>query len=276
MLFHPFSGLILAIETAFTALGAFLSLAGRRLFLALLVALLGRLVIRKFSGFLQRSRLYGTLDPTIRLFMKNFLEVVLYIVLAVSVISILGVPMASVITVLASAGVAIGLSLQGALSNLAGGIMLLLFRPFNVGDYISASGAEGTVRGITLIYTILISPDNKRITVPNGSLMNANVINHSAEASRRIDLRFRLCYGSNIEKVNAILRRIMQENPLVLRDPAFFAGLTESTDHAMVFTARAWVKTENYWTVYSELLEGISGALTAEGFREPRFAVQNG
>ena len=131
--------------------------AGGKIVLALLVFIIGRIVIRKVMGLIQKIKGMDKLDPTVRTFAVNFINILLYVILIVSIISILGVPMASVITVLASAGVAVGLALQGALSNLAGGIMILVFRPFNVGDYVSAGGAEGTVREIRLFYTIITS-----------------------------------------------------------------------------------------------------------------------
>lgn len=264
-----------AIGTLIASLIAFLGLVGGKLLLAVAVLFVGRICIKKLSSIMQKGPFYESLDPTIRSFAKNFLEVVLYLILGISVISIVGVPMASVITVLASAGVAVGLSLQGALSNLAGGIMLLFFRPFSVGDYISASGADGTVNAITIMYTILISPDNKRITIPNGALMNANVVNFSSEDKRRVDMSFQLRYGSDVNKVNEILSGVMKSNPKILEDPEFFAGLTGSTEHAMIFTARGWVRTEDYWVVYSEMMEGISRALYEAGFREPSIKVMS-
>lgn len=271
---NPFTALWAGTGTLFASFLAFLGMVGGKLILALLIFLVGRYMIRKLTHLVQKTKLYTTMDPTVRVFMKNAMEIALYMMLAISVISVLGVPMASVITVLASAGVAIGLSLQGALSNLAGGIMLLIFRPFNVGDYVSAAGAEGTVHGITLIYTILITLDNKRITVPNGSLMNANVVNFSSEPLRRVDMDFRLRYGSDPEKVNALIRRVLNENPRILKSPEFFAGLTASTENAMVFTARGWVNSEDYWPVYSEMIEGIAAALREAGFQQPSVQVK--
>lgn len=130
------------------------------------------------------------IEGTVRTFILSFLKAGLYAILAISIIGIMGVPMASVVAVLASAGVAIGLALQGALSNLAGGIILMIFKPFHQGDYVSAAGVEGVVKEVTLFYTVILTLDNKRITVPNGSLMNANITDYSAEELRRVDLRF--------------------------------------------------------------------------------------
>ncbi|MGN0986682.1 MAG: mechanosensitive ion channel family protein, partial [Otoolea sp.] len=144
----------------------------------------------------------------------------LYVLLVISIISILGVPMASVIAVLASAGVAVGLALQGALSNLAGGIMLMILKPFKLGDYVSASGVEGVVKELTLFYTVFMTVDNKKITVPNGSLMNANITNFSSEALRRVDLTFSCAKSEAPSKVQDIMITVMKANPQVLSDPA--------------------------------------------------------
>ena len=150
-----------------------LTTAGSKIVLAIIVFIVGKIIIGKILGMISKSKAMEKMDPSVRSFANNFVKILLYVILVVSIISILGVPMASVIAVLASAGVAVGLALQGALSNLAGGIMLLVFRPFNVGDFIEAAGATGVVREMTLFYTIITTSDNRRITIPNGSLMNA-------------------------------------------------------------------------------------------------------
>lgn len=163
------------MDKLLTSLSELAAAAGGRLLLALLVLLLGRLMIRSLLRLLDKSRLLTRAEGTVRSFTRSFIKIGLHLLLTISIIGILGVPMASVITVLASAGVTVGLALQGALSNLAGGVMLMLFRPFRQGDYISAAGVEGTVREVTLFYTVLMTVDNKRITVPNGGLMNATI-----------------------------------------------------------------------------------------------------
>ena len=146
------------------------------------------------------------IEGTVRTFILSFLKAGLYAILAISIIGIMGVPMASVVAVLASAGVAIGLALQGALSNLAGGIMLMIFKPFHQGDYVSAAGVEGVVKEVTLFYTVILTLDNKRITVPNGSLMNANITDYSAEELRRVDLRFACAKSEAPAKIQDMIR----------------------------------------------------------------------
>ena len=251
--------------------------AGSKILLALVVFIVGRIVIKKIMKFLQTGKAVnkiGQLEPTVRSFSLNFVHILLNIILVLSIISILGIPMASVVTVFATAGLAVAMSLQGALSNLAGGIMLLIFRPFNVGDYVAASGEEGVVKEIALFYTILTTVDNKRIIIPNGALMNANVTNFSAEPYRRVDLGFACAKSEDVSKVTGIMKEVMAKNPKVLNTPAApFAALTGGTNEAMEFTVRAWTETANYWDVYFALTEDITNALGAAGIHAPALRV---
>ncbi|MBQ0001248.1 MAG: mechanosensitive ion channel, partial [Clostridiales bacterium] len=227
---------------------------GGKIVLAVLVFIIGRIIINKLVSVLNNSKIFEKADGEVKTFTMSFVKIGLTVILVISIINILGVPMASVVTVLASAGVAVGLALQGALSNLAGGIMLLFFRPFKVGDFIEASGAVGVVKELTLFYTVVTTVDNKSITVPNGSLMNANIINYSAEPLRRVDLTFGCGKGEDPEKVQNIMVDVMKKNPKVLSNPdAPFARLSGGSNEAMEFTVRAWVNGADYWTVYFDL-----------------------
>ena len=247
--------------------------AGGKIILALVVFIIGRIIIGKLMRVVQKLKGFDKLDPTVRSFAVNFVNILLYVILVVSIISILGVPMASVIAVLASAGMAVGLALQGALGNLAGGIMILIFRPFNVGDYISAGGAEGTVREIHLFYTVINTNDNVRITVPNGALMNANVSNFSAENNRRVDLVFSCAKGEDVSKIQDLMLGVMNSDSRILKDPAPFARLSGGTNEAMEFTVRAWTAGANYWDVHFDLTENITGALGAAGVKAPAVRI---
>ena len=172
------------------AVMSIISSAVLTLVFAAIVFVVGKFLIGKFLGLLEKSKAMGKLEGEVRTFTLSFVKIALYVLLLICVIGILGVPMASVVTVLASAGVAIGLALQGALSNLAGGIMLMVFKPFKLGDYVDAAGVSGVVKEVTLFYTVIMTLDNKRITVPNGSLMNTNVVDYSSAELRRVDLTF--------------------------------------------------------------------------------------
>ena len=247
-----------------------LTTAGSKLLLALVIFIIGRIVIKKLVKVIRNSKSFEKLDPTVRGFLGNFLNILLHVILIIAIISVLGVPMASVITVLASAGVAVGLALQGALSNLAGGIMLLVFRPFRVGDYIVAAGEEGVVREIALFYTVLITLDNRKVTIPNGTLMGANVVNNTSEATRRVDLTFNVAKDAKIADVQDIIRTTIEKNDKVLSDPDKpFARISGGTNEAIEFTARAWCKTEDYWDVYFNLTQSVAEALGEAGVKAP-------
>ncbi|MBR2491033.1 MAG: mechanosensitive ion channel [Ruminiclostridium sp.] len=246
---------------------------GGKIILALVVLIVGSAVIKKVVKLVAKSKGMNKVEGTVRSFIVSFVRIGLYVVLVISIIGILGVPMASVVAVLASAGVAVGLALQGALSNLAGGIMLMIFHPFRQGDYIEAAGVDGVVQEVTLFYTVLLSLDNKRITVPNGSLMNANVVNYSSEALRRVDLTFGCAKSEAPAQIQNLMMEAVKANGKVLADPAPFARLSGGSNEAMEFTVRAWCKGEDYWDVYFDLTQAITEAMGAKGVQAPAVRV---
>ncbi len=256
-----------------TSLGTLLSSALIRVVEALIIWFVGKYVIARILAAVDKTGALGKLDASVAGFARNGIRVLLYVILIVAIISVLGVPMASVITVLASAGVAVGMAMQGSLSNLAGGLMLMIFRPFSVGQYINAAGAEGVVKAINLFYTVLTTVDNKDITIPNGSLMNANVTNFSSEPTRRVDLTFGAAKGTDVELVTKTMLAVMQKNDKVLEDPEPFAKLSGGTNEAMEFTARAWCASADYWDVYFGLTKEITEALGAAGVQAPAARV---
>ena len=244
-----------------------------KVLLAIVVWFVGKFIVSKILGLVGKIKVLDKIEPNTRTFVLSALKWLLYVILVVSIVAILGVPMASVITVLGTAGAAIALSLQGSLSNLAGGIMLVIFRPFKVGDFVEASGVTGTVKEITLFYTVLNTVDNCRINVPNGALMNANVIDYSAEATRRVDLTFASAKSENPKKIQDLMLDVMGQNEKVLKDPAPFARLSGGTNEAMQFTVRAWCKTEDYWDVYFDLTQAITEKLGENGVQAPAVRV---
>ena len=244
-----------------------------KVLLAIVVWFVGKFIVNKLLGLVGKIKVLDKIEPNTRSFVLSALKWLLYIILVVSIVAILGVPMASVITVLGTAGAAIALSLQGSLSNLAGGIMLVIFRPFKVGDFVEASGVTGTVKEITLFYTVLNTVDNCRINVPNGALMNANVIDYSAEATRRVDLSFASAKSENPKKIQDLMLDVMGQNEKVLKDPAPFARISGGTNEAMQFTVRAWCKTEDYWDVYFDLTQAITEKLGENGVQAPAVRV---
>ncbi len=242
---------------------------GVKLIFAILVLLVGSRLIKCFKKWIKKSPKLDKIEQGVRTFISSFAGVALYVFLFLTVAMILGIPTTSFITALASCGVAIGLALQGALSNVAGGIMILLFKPFKVGDYITTPGAAGTVSNISIIYTVLTTPDNKVITVPNGTLTNSVVENYSAVENRRVDLTFSTAYDCDIEKVKSILMGVVASHDKVLKDPQPFARLTKHGDSALEYTVRAWCKSSDYWDVHFDLMETVKKEFDANDISIP-------
>ncbi|MBQ8416098.1 MAG: mechanosensitive ion channel [Clostridia bacterium] len=242
---------------------------GAKLLASILVFIIGRIIIKAVVKKLRNGKKAEKMDPTVSHFLFNLINVALNIILVVTIIAIMGVPMASVVAAIASAGVAIGLALQGSLSNLAGGIMILIFHPFRVGDYIEAADYSGTVIDLDIFYTFLNTSDNKRVTIPNGSVMGSAIINYSKNAQRRVDLTFNVAYGTDIERVKSILTEEADKHELVLKDPAIFCRLTKQNESSLDFTLRVWVEKDNYWQVNFDLLEAINNRFVQEGIEVP-------
>jgi len=238
--------------------------------LALALFLIGRFIIKKLGHILPKTPISAKIDPTVRNFFFRAIVLCLYLILGISCVSI-----ASVITLLASAGVAVGLALQGSLSNLAGGIMLLLFRPFKVGNYIKSGTDEGTVQEVSIFYTVILSPDNKRISIPNGSLMNANIINYSAECFRRVDLIYQLGRDEDVEKIKGYLESCIQDDELIRKYPEPFVGLTAVGRDYLEFSIRLWVDTPSYWTLYNRINEKVAIKFAKENVLLPSTAIKN-
>lgn len=242
---------------------------GIKLLIALVIFLVGVKLIKWACKFIKTSPKLDKLDKSLRSFLASFANIGLYIVLVLTVASIIGIPMTSFITILASCGVAIGLALQGALSNFAGGLMILLFKPFKVGDFIEASGETGVVTEISVVYTVLTTPDNKRITIPNGTLTNSVIENYSAEELRRVDLTFNTAYSCDIETVKSVINKVVASHPLALKDPAPFVRLSAHSDSSLTYTVRIWCKNENYWDVNFDIIESVKKAFDENGIEIP-------
>ncbi|MDY4010954.1 MAG: mechanosensitive ion channel [Fusobacterium gastrosuis] len=243
--------------------------AGGKIILAIVVLFIGKIIINCILRSLKNSKVIEKLDTTAGNFAISALKGLLYVILVIAVIGILGVPMASVITVLASCGIAVGLALQGALSNLAGGIMLMVFRPFQVGNYVDASGVSGVVQEINLFYTVILTSDNKRITIPNGSLMNANIVDYSAEELRRVDLVFSCAKTESPAEIQKLLLETAVNTNKVLKEPGAFARLSGGTNEAMEFTVKAWCNNADYWDVYFDITQNVVEAFGKAGVKQP-------
>lgn len=242
---------------------------GLRILAAIFIFIIGHKLIKWFKKRVSRPTKADQSDLSARLFIASFSGIALYVMLCITIAMVLGIPTTSFITAIASCGVAIGLAMQGFLSNFAGGIMILIFKPFKVGDYIDAAEVQGTVTEITVVYTILKTPDNKIITIPNGNLTNSVIENYSTADARRVELILSTSYDSDIEKVKGILADIVKSHPLVLSEPLPITRLFEHGESSLNFTVKAWCKTEDYWDVRFDLVEQIKQAFDKNGIEIP-------
>ena len=231
--------------------------AGKSIIVALLIYIVGKTLIslinRMLSGMMERRKV----DPTIQSFLTSLVNIVLLVLLIISVVSALGVNTTSFAALLASAGVAVGMALSGNLQNLAGGIVILLFRPFKVGDYIEAQGRGGTVTEIQIFHTILTSPDNKKIFLPNGSLSSGNITNFSRESLRRVDFTISVEYGEDVQRVRQALLDIIKADTRIMQEPAPFIALGALAESSVDITVRVWVKSADYWDVFFQTNETV-------------------
>lgn len=242
---------------------------GIKLLGAIIVLVVALKIISAIKKFIKNSPKLDKVDPGVRSFLGSFVSIALYIMLVIVIAGMIGIPATSFITILASCGVAIGLALQGSLSNFAGGLMILIFKPFKVGDFIEVCGETGTVAEITVVYTVLLTTDNKRITIPNGTLTNSVIENYSAESLRRVDLTVNTAYSCDIEQVKAVVTKLAENHPLALAEPAPQVRVSAHSDSSLTYVVRVWCKTEDYWTVFFDLTEGIKKAFDENGIEIP-------
>lgn len=243
---------------------------GWTLIKALLVFIVGRFLISMINKLVQRVLLKRNIDPSIKTFVGSLIHIILMILLIVSVVGALGVQTASFAALLASAGVAIGMALSGNLSNFAGGLIILIFKPYKVGDFIEAQNLSGTVREIQIFHTVLTTTDNKVIYIPNGSLSSSAVINYSYQQVRRIDWTFGVEYGTDYAKVKGVLEEILAKDERILQEPAApFVAMSQLADSSVNYVVRVWVKSADYWDVYFDITRIVYERFNAEGIGFP-------
>lgn len=243
--------------------------AGERIAFAIIVILVGVYVIRKLMKKVDKLKDSKRFDPTFKAFLLNAIRIGLYAGLVIAAIGILGVPLASISAVVGSVFIAIGMSMQGSLGNLAGGIMLLIFRPFRVGDYVDTGNAAGIVKEISLFYTVLTTPNQVRVMVPNGTMMNSNVTNYSMEPERRVDLSFSCAREEDVDRVLGLIRQVIEEDPDVNHEKEGFLGITAATDQALTCTAWVWTQSPKALMLGFRLTENIMKAFAREGVKAP-------
>ena len=243
--------------------------AGLRILFAAVLLIVGFFVIKYLVKLITKFKGFKRLDVSLQSFLKSFISIILKILLIISAIGVLGVPLTSVLTVLASAGLAIGPALQGALSNLAGGFMILIFKPFRTGDYIDNGTHQGTVESITTFYTKLLTFDNKLITIPNKSIIETAITNFSAQDERRIDVKFRASFETDIDTVKRIILDVAYNHELTLKKPLPLVTISSYLENSLEYFLRVWVKKADYWTVYFDIMEQVKKRFDQEGIAIP-------
>lgn len=242
---------------------------GPRFLLAIVTLFIGLWVIRLFSKGLKKTMVRSNVDASLQPFLLSLISILLKILLFISVASMIGIQMTSFVAILASAGLAVGLALQGGLANFAGGVLILLFKPFKVGDFIEAQGYAGSVKAIHVFNTILKTPDNKTIIIPNGALSNGNITNFSTEATRRVDMSFGIGYSDDIQKAKAILKNLIEQDSRILKDPEPAVVLSDLADSSVNFAVRTWCNASDYWGIYFDMQEKVKQAFDKEGISIP-------
>ena len=242
---------------------------GSKLLAALVVFIIGRWIIKKLNRLLATILEKRQVEASLASFSNSLVGITLNFILFIIIISVLGIETSSFIALFASAGVAIGMALSGTLQNFAGGVMILLFKPFKVGDFIEAQGQSGTVKEIQIFNTIMTTPDNKIIIIPNGGLSTGIMKNYSKETMRRVDWEFGIGYGDNYDKAKIVLTRLLEEDARILKDPAYFIALTSLGESSVNIVVRAWVNAENYWSVYFDMNEKVYKIFAQEQLNIP-------
>ncbi|WP_406663929.1 mechanosensitive ion channel family protein [Gallaecimonas sp. GXIMD1310] len=237
--------------------------------LAIIVLLVGLWLIRGVTKLMDKALEKRGVEITLRHFLCSMSGISLKVLLLISVASLVGIATTSFVAVVGAAGLAIGLALQGSLANFAGGVLILLFRPFKVGDFIEGAGHSGTVKEIQIFNTIMTTPDNKRVIIPNAKLSNESLTNYSAEATRRVDFVFGVGYGSDIDTVKSTLREVLAADERILSEPAPMVVLSALADSSVNFTVRAWVNAADYWPVFFDTQEKVKKLFDTKGIEIP-------
>jgi small conductance mechanosensitive channel len=242
---------------------------GLKAIAALLIVLVGIRVARFLQRIVNRAMQQARMDATVVSFSSNLMYAAIIVLTVIVALGQLGVQTASFIAILGSAGLAIGLALQGSLSNFAAGILIVVFRPFKVGDYISGGGIEGLVERIHLLNTTLITPDNRTIVAPNRKLFDDHIVNYSARPQRRIDLVFGTKYENDIDRVKQLISEVLAKDQRILAEPAPKVGVLDWGETGIRFAVRPWVRTQDYWDVYFDIQEEMKKRFDSEGVVMP-------
>lgn len=240
-----------------------------KLLAAILIWIIGSWIIKLILRGIKRVLNKGDYDESLKKFLVNLTNWILKVVLVVVVLGTVGVETTSFAAILAAAGLAIGMALQGSLGNFAGGVLIMIFKPFKIGDLIEAQGELGVVKEIEIFTTKLTGITNREIIIPNGALSNGNIINYTSEGTRRVDLVYGVSYDSDIKQTKEVMMNVISSHPKVLKDPAPAVTVLELADSSVNFAVRPWCKVDDYWDVYFDVTENMKIALDAAGIEIP-------
>ncbi|QKU90172.1 small-conductance mechanosensitive channel MscS [Vibrio cholerae] len=236
---------------------------------AILILFIGNLVVKGVAGSVANVLKKKEMDKAVVDFIHGLVRYTLFIIVLIAALSRIGVQTASVVAVIGAAGLAVGLALQGSLSNFAAGVLIVAFRPFKSGDYVEIGGVAGSVNSIQIFQTVLKSPDNKMVVVPNSAVIGGAITNYSRHETRRVDMVIGVSYKSDLQKTKRVLRETLEKDPRILKDPDMTIGVLTLADSSINFVVRPWCKTSDYWAVYFDSMQAIKEALDANGIEIP-------
>jgi small conductance mechanosensitive channel len=242
---------------------------GTSLLFAVAVIVIGFWIVKRINKLVRRTFEKKDFDPSLETFLASTIAISLRILVIITALSQLGIEMTSFVALLGAAGLAIGMAFSGTLSNLAGGVMILFFKPYRVGDFIEAQGEKGTVKELRIFNTILITLDNKTVIIPNGPLANGNMINYSTQTKRRVDFTVGIAYGDDYDTAKNTLLEFVKDDPRIIDAEDNFIGLVELADSSVNLTLRVWCKTEDYWAVFFNMNERIYKEFGSKGLNIP-------
>lgn len=242
---------------------------GVKILVAIVIFYVGRLVARTLTKTLHKVMQKQEVDKILETFVCNLVYWLVMLFVIIAAINHVGIETTSLIAVMGAAGLAVGLALQGSLSNFAAGVLIVIFRPYRVGDYVEAAGIAGTIMQVQILTTVMKTPDNKEIIVPNSQIMGSIITNYSANDTRRVDMTVGVSYGDNLDKVRKTIRELVDADERVLKEPECLIAVSELADSSVNFTVRPWTKTADYWPVKFDLTEAIKKRFDQEGISIP-------
>ncbi len=242
---------------------------GIKLAMAVATLVIGLYIVSVILKVVNKAFERGDMDPSLQSFLGSMIAILFKVLVYITALSVLGIEMTSFIAILAAAGLAVGLALSGTLQNFAGGVMILLFKPYKVGNFIDAQGYLGTVKEIQIFVTILTTPDGKTILIPNGPLATGTIVNFSTQSTRRVDFTFGIGYGDDLDKAYEVLDRLIAADERILKDPEPFRAVSELADSSVNIVVKVWVDAADYWDVFSAMNEAVYKTFDTEGLSIP-------